>query len=78
MTGNGKFHLHLISDSTGDTLHALARAALAPFRDQAETAIHLAVFVRTARDLDVALAEVRANPRARSARLRVAERLELA
>ena len=62
MTGNGKFHLHLISDSTGDTLHALARAALAPFRDQAETAIHLAVFVRSARDLDTALAGVQANP----------------
>ena len=57
-----KFHLHLISDSTGDTLHALARAALAPFRDQAETAIHLAVFVRSARDLDTALAGVQANP----------------
>lgn len=27
MTGNGEFHLHLISDSTGETLHALANAA---------------------------------------------------
>jgi regulator of PEP synthase PpsR (kinase-PPPase family) len=62
MTGSGKFHLHLISDSTGETLHALARAALAPFREEAEVILHLAVFVRTPRDLEVALAGVRANP----------------
>jgi hypothetical protein len=62
MTGSGKFHLHLISDSTGETLHALARAALAPFRHKAETEIHLSVFVRSGRDLDAALAGVRANP----------------
>jgi regulator of PEP synthase PpsR (kinase-PPPase family) len=62
MAGRGKFHLHLISDSTGETLHALARAALAPFREDVETAIHLTVFVRTPRDLEEALAGVRANP----------------
>ncbi len=62
MTGSGEFHLHLISDSTGETLHALARAALAPFRHEAEATIHLSVFVRTGRDLDAALAGVRANP----------------
>jgi hypothetical protein len=62
MTGSGKFHLHLISDSTGETLDAMARAALAPFRSEVEVAIHLAVFVRTRRDLETALAGVRANP----------------
>ncbi|MCH8166692.1 MAG: kinase/pyrophosphorylase [Proteobacteria bacterium] len=62
MTGNSKFHLHLISDSTGETLHALARAALAPFRTEARATIHLCVFVRTASDLEAALAGVRANP----------------
>ena len=46
MTSSGEFHLHLISDSTGEALHALARAALAPFPHQAETTIHLSVFVR--------------------------------
>jgi hypothetical protein len=62
MTGSGEFHLHLISDSTGETLHALARAALAPFRHEAEVEIHLSVFIRTGRDLEAALAGVRANP----------------
>ncbi|MHA1529777.1 MAG: pyruvate, water dikinase regulatory protein [Alphaproteobacteria bacterium] len=62
MTGSGEFHLHLISDSTGETLHALARAALAPFRHETQARIHLAVFVRTGDDLDAALDEVRANP----------------
>lgn len=62
MTGKGKFHLHLISDSTGETLHALARAALAPFREEVETVIHLTVFVRTPHDLEEALAGARANP----------------
>ncbi len=62
MTDTSEFHLHLISDSTGETLHALARAALAPFREEAEAEIHLSVFVRTARDLEVALAGVRAAP----------------
>ena len=62
MTGNGEFHLHLISDSTGETLHALARAALAPFQHETPATIHLSVFVRTGRDLEAALAEVRTNP----------------
>ena len=62
MTGSGEFHLHLISDSTGETLHALARAALAPFRHAPRATIHLSVFVRTGRDLETALAGVRANP----------------
>jgi len=62
MTGKGEFHLHLISDSTGETLHALARAALAPFRHETEATIHLAVFVRTGDDLEAALDEVRAHP----------------
>ncbi len=62
MAGNSEFHLHLISDSTGETLHALARAALAPFRQQTRATIHLAVFVRTEPDLETALSEVRANP----------------
>jgi regulator of PEP synthase PpsR (kinase-PPPase family) len=62
MTGSGDLHLHLISDSTGETLHALARAALAPFNSEVEVAIHLSVFVRTAQDLETALAGIHANP----------------
>lgn len=30
-TVNGPFHVHLISDATGETLHAVAKAALAQF-----------------------------------------------
>lgn len=62
MASAGDFHLHLVSDATGETLHALARAALAPFRPETEVRLHLSVFVRTARDLEVALAELRAQP----------------
>ncbi|HUF86065.1 MAG TPA: pyruvate, water dikinase regulatory protein [Thermohalobaculum sp.] len=62
MASAGDFHLHLVSDATGETLHALARAALAPFRPETEVRLHLTVFVRTARDLEVALAELRAQP----------------
>lgn len=58
----GGHHLHLISDSTGETLHALARAALAPFGDELGVTLHLSVFVRTARDLDAALNAVKAEP----------------
>ena len=61
MTGQ-THHLHLISDSTGETVHALARAALAPFQDQADVQIHLSVFVRSPRDLKEALTAIRANP----------------
>lgn len=56
------FHLHLISDSTGETLHALARAALAPFRPETEVRIHLSVFVRSQRDLEEALERLRGAP----------------
>ena len=62
MTPGQGFHLHLISDSTGETLHALARAALAPFRPEAEVRIHLSVFVRSERDLDEALDKLRESP----------------
>jgi regulator of PEP synthase PpsR (kinase-PPPase family) len=62
MTDSSKFHLHLISDSTGETLDALARAALAPFQSEAKVTTHLSVFVRTVHDLEAALAGIRANP----------------
>jgi regulator of PEP synthase PpsR (kinase-PPPase family) len=62
MPDTRRYHLHLISDSTGETLHALARAALAPFGDTELVEIHLAVFVRSDRDLAAALDEVRTRP----------------
>lgn len=53
-------HLHLISDSTGDTLNAIARAALARFQQVPE--IHISVFVRTEADLAEAIEGLKANP----------------
>lgn len=50
-------HVHLISDSTGDTIHALTRAAVARFGD-AQPQIHMSVFVRTLEDLDQATAKI--------------------
>lgn len=55
-------HLHLISDSTGETLHSLARAALAPFEDSVDVQLHLSVFVRSKRDLAGTLEGIRADP----------------
>ena len=62
MTAGEEFHLHLISDSTGETLHALARAALAPFRPETDVRVHLSVFVRGTRDLEPALDMLSAHP----------------
>ena len=56
-----ELHLHLISDSTGETLHALARAAQAPFQDTVEVRLHLSVFIRSADDLIPALAAAQAD-----------------
>lgn len=50
-------HLHLISDSTGETIHAIARAALARF-DQAQPTIHTSIFVRNKSDVDAALEKI--------------------
>ncbi len=57
------FHLHLISDSTGETLLAAVNAARAAFKGtERETQLHQTVFVRTDRDLEKALEGARANP----------------
>lgn len=54
-------HLHLISDSTGETLHAISRASLAPF-SQSNPHINVSIFVRTESDLQIGLQQVRENP----------------
>lgn len=54
-------HLHLISDSTGETINAIARAALARF-DTSQPTVHMSVFVRNRSDLEAALAKVRLYP----------------
>src|SRR3984885_11752930 len=56
-----RFHLHLVSDSTGDTVHSVARACLVQF-DEAEAIEHVWSMVRTTNQLDRVLAGVEANP----------------
>lgn len=61
MPDRSRHDIHLVSDSTGETLSALIRACLAPFSGiAAET--HLNVFVRTDSDLDSVIQRLRARP----------------
>jgi [pyruvate, water dikinase]-phosphate phosphotransferase / [pyruvate, water dikinase] kinase len=55
-----RFHLHLVSDSTGDTVHSVARACLVQFDAQAIE--HVWSMVRTPGQLDRVIASVEANP----------------
>jgi regulator of PEP synthase PpsR (kinase-PPPase family) len=55
------FHLHLISDSTGETLTTVARAAAAQYAN-VHPVEHLYPAVRTAKQLDRVLAEIEAEP----------------
>lgn len=54
-------HIHLISDSTGETLQAVLRAAFAAFHDVTPQ-VHISVFVRSADHLDRALDSVQSAP----------------
>ena len=54
-------HLHLLSDSTGETLEMLAKAALAQF-DQADVVRHFWPMVRSRQHLERVLPELEANP----------------
>jgi [pyruvate, water dikinase]-phosphate phosphotransferase / [pyruvate, water dikinase] kinase len=57
-----KFHLHLLSDSTGETLENIAKAALSQF-DAADNVVkHFWPMVRSETHLDRILADVTANP----------------
>ncbi len=60
MTVN-RFHLHLVSDSTGDTVHALARACLVQFED-ADPIEHIWSMVRTKAQVERVVAGIEANP----------------
>jgi len=55
------FHIHLVSDSTGETLKALAKAAAARFDDIIPME-HLHVLTRSIPKLEIALKEIEANP----------------
>jgi len=54
-------HLHLLSDSTGETLEMIAKAALAQF-DDAEVIRHFWPMVRSLHHLDRIVEDLSANP----------------
>ena len=56
-----RLHLHLLSDSTGETLENIAKAALAQF-DGVETIKHFWPMVRSETNLERILAEITQNP----------------
>lgn len=56
-----RLHLHLLSDSTGETLEMLAKAALAQF-DDSDVVRHFWPMVRSRQHLDRILEEFKTNP----------------
>ncbi len=56
-----QFHLHLVSDSTGETVNSVARAALAQF-DDVSSVDHVWPLVRTKGQLEKMLASLDAYP----------------
>ncbi len=56
-----RFHLHLVSDSTGETVHSLARACVAQFED-VNAIEHMWTMVRTRNQIDRVVAGIEANP----------------
>jgi regulator of PEP synthase PpsR (kinase-PPPase family) len=61
MPDTGYFHLHLVSDATGETLITVARAAAAQYA-QVSPVEHLHPMVRSRKQLDLALAEIAEAP----------------
>ena len=55
------FHVHLVSDSTGETLNAMARAVCARF-DNVLPIEHIYALVRSPRQLERALTDIEAAP----------------
>jgi regulator of PEP synthase PpsR (kinase-PPPase family) len=55
------FHIHLVSDSTGETLNAMARAVCARFDDVLPIE-HIYSLVRSPRQLDRVLSEIQGAP----------------
>lgn len=56
-----RFHLHLVSDATGETVHSLARACLVQF-EGVEPIEHVWSMVRTRAQIDRVIGGVSANP----------------
>ncbi len=61
MTSRRLFHLHLVSDATGETLNAVARAACAQYEDVSAVE-HIYALVRGPKQLDRALTEIEREP----------------
>lgn len=59
--GRNYFHVHLVSDATGETLIAVSRAAAAQYQGVSSIE-HIYPLVRTHGQLDKAIAEIRAAP----------------
>jgi [pyruvate, water dikinase]-phosphate phosphotransferase / [pyruvate, water dikinase] kinase len=57
-----RYHLHLLSDSTGETLENIAKAALAQFDGANEVVKHFWPMVRSESHLDRILIDIAANP----------------
>ena len=55
-----RFHLHLVSDSTGDTVHSVARACLVQF-DETQAIEHVWSMVRTRSQIERVVAGIEAN-----------------
>ena len=56
-----RFHLHLVSDSTGETVHSVARACLVQF-EEAEAVEHIWSMVRTSMQMERVIDGVEADP----------------
>jgi len=56
-----RFHLHLVSDATGDTVHSVARACLVQF-EGADAVEHIWSMVRTKAQIDRVINGVATNP----------------
>ncbi len=62
MPMSDRFHLHLLSDSTGETLENIAKAALSQFDNAEDVVKHFWPMVRSESHLERILADVAANP----------------
>ncbi len=58
---DGKFHLHLVSDSTGETLEAIVAAALVQF-EGVNVAKHFWPLIRTAAQMERLMADIKEQP----------------
>src|SRR5471030_2764820 len=61
MPDTGYFHLHLVSDATGETLITVARAAAAQYSNVSPIE-HIYPLVRTQKQLDRVLSEIETAP----------------